>query len=122
MTLNKDNYSHAWIYSSTKEAVAEHGISAAVILCFKTEPETRLTLWFAKDTSGKWCFMTPTFRVFPAQGEKQIPCLFGQLADEMTAVAESAKASCKELLTKQGKEIEYGRVYKVMADKVEIAA
>ena len=117
--INESNLSHTWIRTNTKEGIERTGVAAVVILCFATEPESRVSLWFGRDKDdphGKFDFLTPSVPIDVPDGEaKKFPCLFGGVSEVMIKLASAAQARLRAELGKPG----YGKLYK-LAEKVEV--
>jgi hypothetical protein len=112
--INASNLSHAWIRTNTKSGFEKTGITAAVILCFATQPESRVTLWHVKGPDG-FDFMAPSTPIEKPGGELQkIACLYGGVADEMVKLASQAQETLKKALKP-----DYGKLYRVAAGKAE---
>ena len=111
--IEAKDMAHAWVYTNTRDVADTSGIIAAVILCFKSTPESRATLWLAKDESGAYKFMVPHFPITIAKGEKMLTVLYGKIVDDMVIWAERARARLKKDLADKGQQMGYGKVYKV---------
>lgn len=106
--------SRVFIQTNTKAGLDKTGVVAVVILCYGTEPESRLALWYTR--TGDACeYMSPTVPIEEPDGtEKKIECLFGGIADDLIKAATAAQARVRKELGKPG----YGKIY-LVAEKVK---
>lgn len=113
--INETNLTHAWIRTNTRVGLEKTGVSAVVILCFNTEPKSRVALWHAKGPDGKFDFKTPSFPIETPDGElKKTPCLFGGVSAELVKMAAAAQGWLRK-----GLKPTYGKLYKVTAELAE---
>jgi hypothetical protein len=109
-------YTHAWIRTNTKAAMDRTNVIAVVVLCFKTEPESRIALWYAKlPEKDSPEFTTPTFSLEAADGSpKEVECISGRISTDLIELAAAAQAKLRKELGRPA----YGKLYKV-GDAVE---
>src|SRR5258708_7776849 len=79
--IDPSQLSHIFIRTKTKPGLEKTGITASVVLCFKTEPETSITLWHAKNQdTGQFEYATPAIALDSPSGQSEMqPCLAGGL-------------------------------------------
>lgn len=104
-----------WIRTNTKAGLEKTGVVAVVMLCFKGDPESRISLWYAKNNAGQFEYMTPSFPIEIEGGEsKKIECLHGEFTADLVKLAAEAQARLKKEFGKP----RAGKLYKI-AEKVE---
>jgi hypothetical protein len=118
VVIDESKLSHIWIRTNTKEGLDRTGVAAVVILCFATEPESRVSLWYGRDKEkpdSAFDFLTPSVPIDVPDGEaKKFPCLFGGVSADMVKLAAAAQARLRAEMGKPG----YGKLYR-LGEKVE---
>jgi len=117
--INPKEVSYALIYVNTKEQFQRTGVVHAVIVAFRTDPETRMTLWHTKREDGVTEYQVPSFDISSAGKVHSLPCLYGKAVEELVQLAEQARGKLTEALREKNKKVQYGHIYKIQRGAVE---
>jgi len=111
--------SYVLVYINSKDQFQKTGIVRAVVVVFKTEPESRMTLWHVKREDGTLDYQVPSFQINCAETSQFLPPLYGKVVEQLAALATRAQEKLAEGLKEKGKKVQYGHIYKVQRQAIE---
>ena len=112
--IGPETLSAAWVYVNNKGAFERTGHLTTVLLCFKTNPESRIAAFVVKNEGGGYDYKSTQITMEIGQETRRLLTISGGIAQELEVMARKTMETVKA-----GIGLHWGHIYLVKGSDVK---